>query len=125
MVLGTGVDVLSCYGSLNTHDLYHYPSIVQSKSNLIYCFAGAISSPKRETQCAKLTKIVIIRRVEGRQGQKSEIAGVTKREGNLVAKLELKRWVWRCYRGAISYLEGERVPKNRGIVTERIGEKFD
>ena len=31
----------------------------------------------------------------------------------------------RCYGGAISYLEGERVPKNRGIVTERIGEKFD
>ena len=31
----------------------------------------------------------------------------------------------RCNRGAISYLEGERVPKNLGIVTERIGEKFD
>ena len=28
-------------------------------------------------------------------------------------------------RGAISTLEGEGVPKNRGIVTERIGEKFD
>ena len=28
-------------------------------------------------------------------------------------------------RGAISYLEGEGVPKNWGIVTERIGEKFD
>ena len=28
-------------------------------------------------------------------------------------------------RGAISYLEGEGVPKNRGIVTERIGEKFN
>ena len=31
----------------------------------------------------------------------------------------------RCDRGAISYLEGERVPKNRGIVTERIEKKFD
>ena len=31
----------------------------------------------------------------------------------------------RCDRGAISYLEGEGVPKNRGIVTETIGEKFD
>ena len=31
----------------------------------------------------------------------------------------------RCYRWAISYLEGERVPKNQGIVTERIREKFD
>ena len=28
-------------------------------------------------------------------------------------------------RGAISYLEGERVPKNRGVVTKRTGEKFD
>ena len=31
----------------------------------------------------------------------------------------------RCDRGAISYLEGEGVPENWGIVTERIGEKFD
>ena len=31
----------------------------------------------------------------------------------------------RCDRGAISYLEWERVPKIQGIVTERIGEKFD
>ena len=28
-------------------------------------------------------------------------------------------------RGAISYLEGERVPKNRGIVTERIRKGLD
>ena len=35
-------------------------------SNLIYCFAGAISSPQRGTQCANLTKIIIIRRAEGR-----------------------------------------------------------
>ena len=27
--------------------------------NLIYCFAGAISSPQRGTQCADLTKIII------------------------------------------------------------------
>ena len=31
----------------------------------------------------------------------------------------------RCDRGAISYLEGERVPENWGIVTERIGDMFD
>ena len=31
----------------------------------------------------------------------------------------------RCDRGAISYLEGEGVPENRGIETERIKEKFD
>ena len=30
----------------------------------------------------------------------------------------------RCYRGTISYLEGERVTKSRGIVTERIAEKI-
>ena len=31
----------------------------------------------------------------------------------------------RCDRGAISYLEGERVPKNWGVVTERIRKVFD
>ena len=31
----------------------------------------------------------------------------------------------RCDRGAISYLEGERVPKSRGIVTERIRQVFN
>ena len=40
-------------------------------SNLMYCLAGAISSPQRGTQCAELTKIIIIRRVEGRS--RSEI----------------------------------------------------
>ena len=29
----------------------------------------------------------------------------------------------RCNRGAISYSEGERVPKNQGIVTEIIGKR--
>ena len=31
----------------------------------------------------------------------------------------------RCNRRTISYLEGERVPKNWGIVTERIRKEFD
>ena len=31
----------------------------------------------------------------------------------------------RCDRGAISYLEGERVPKNWCVVTERIRKVFD
>ena len=31
----------------------------------------------------------------------------------------------RCDGGTISYLEGERVQKNQGIVTERIGKMFD
>ena len=30
----------------------------------------------------------------------------------------------RCDRGTVSYLEGERVPKNWGVVTERIREVF-
>ena len=32
-------------------------------SNLIYCFAGAISSPQRGTQCTD--KIIIIRKIKG------------------------------------------------------------
>ena len=31
----------------------------------------------------------------------------------------------RCDRGTVSYLKGERVPKNWGIVTEGIREVFD
>ena len=31
----------------------------------------------------------------------------------------------RCNRGTVSYLEGEGVPKNSGIVTERIGKLLD
>ena len=31
----------------------------------------------------------------------------------------------RCNRGAVSNMKGERVPKDRGIVTERIREVFD
>ena len=52
------------------------------------------------------------------------------REGDQVGKLELKRWVFRCFQkdateGKFSYLEGERVSKNWGIVTERIRKMFD
>ena len=31
----------------------------------------------------------------------------------------------RCYRGAVSNMKGERVPKDWGIVTEGIREVFD
>ena len=31
----------------------------------------------------------------------------------------------RCNRGNVSYLEGERVSKNWGVVTERIRKVFD
>ena len=31
----------------------------------------------------------------------------------------------KCDRGTISYLEGKRVPKNWGIVTERIKKEFE
>ena len=31
----------------------------------------------------------------------------------------------RCDRGTVSYMKGERVPKDRGIVTEGIKEVFD
>ena len=37
----------------------------------------------------------------------------------------LKVFPERCYRRAISYLEGEGVPKNWGIMTQRISKVFD
>ena len=49
---------------------------------------------------------------------------MTRREGDEVGKLELKRWVLRCFGRAISYLEGERGPKNWSIVTERVRKCF-
>ena len=100
------------------------------KSNLIYCFAGAIYSPQRGTQCADLTKIIIIRRVEGRARSEIRSCGCEQDGRKLSWETGIKEvgfevFPERCDRGAISYLEGERVPKNRSIVTERIGEKFD
>ena len=51
---------------------------------------------------------------------------MTKREGDQVGKLQLKNWVLKCFlNDATEGLEGERVPKNYGIVTERIRKVFD
>ena len=97
---------------------------------LIYCFAGAISSPQRGTQCANLTKIINIRRVEGRSRSVIRCCGCDQEGRKLSWETGIKEVVFevfpeRCDRGAISYLEGERVRKNRGIVTVRIGKMFD
>ena len=55
---------------------------------------------------------------------------MTKREGDLswetgIEKVGFEGLLERCNRGAISYLEQERVPKNWGIVTEGIRKVFD
>ena len=42
-----------------------------------------------------------------------------------VEEVGLEVFPKRCDRGTVSYLEGERVPKNWGIVTEGIREVFD
>ena len=99
-------------------------------SNLIYCFTGAISSPQRGAQCAELTKIIIIRRVKEHSRSEIRSCGCDQEGRKLswetgIKEVGFELFPERCDRGAISYLEGERVPKNRGIATERLGEKFD
>ena len=98
--------------------------------NLIYCFAGVISSPKRGTQCANLTKSFIVRTVEGRSRSVIRSCGCDQEERRLSLETGIEEVCFEvfpegCNRGAISYLEGKGVPKNRGIVTERIGKVFD
>ena len=100
------------------------------KSNVIYYFAGAISSQKRGTQCANLTKSFIIRRVEGGSRSVVRSCGCDQEGMRLswetgIEKVGFEMFPERCNRGAISYLEGEGVPKNRGIATERIRKVFD
>ena len=95
-------------------------------SNLIYRFAGAISSPHRGTHCANLTKIIIIWRVEGCSRSVIRSCGCDQEGRKLSWEAGIKEVGFEvfpetCNRGAISYLEGGRVPKNWGIVTERIG----
>ena len=45
--------------------------------------------------------------------------------GNTFEEVGFEVFPERCNRGAITYLEGQRVPKNWGIVTERIRKVFD
>ena len=81
-------------------------------------------------ELSDLTKIIIIRRVEGRSRSEIRSCGCDQEGRKLswetgITEVGFEVFPERCDRGAISYLEGERVPKNWGIVTEKIGEKFD
>ena len=52
---------------------------------------------------------------------------MTKREGDKVGKLELKRWVLRCFLKDVSeglFLIWGKCSNNWGIVTERIRKAF-
>ena len=78
----------------------------------------------------RLNKIIIIRKVQGRSRSVIRSCGCDQEGRKLSWETGIKEvgfevFPERCDRGAISYLEGEGVPKNRDIVTERIGEKFD
>ena len=58
-------------------------SCIYLPNNLIFCFAGTISSPQRGTQCASLKEN--INRKESRGAFKVSnptVVGVTKREGD-------------------------------------------
>ena len=67
----------------------------------------------------------LIRRVEGRSRSVYQVCGWDREGRKLswearVEKVGFEVFPERCHRGTASYLEGERVPKNWGIVTKRI-----
>ena len=71
----------------------------------------------------------MIRRVEGRSRSEIQNCGCDQEGRKLVGKLELKR-VLRCFlkdvtEGLFLIWKGKMFQRTRGIVTERIGEKFD
>ena len=77
-----------------------------------------------------LTKSFIIKRVKGRSWSVIRSCRCDQEGRRLswetgIEEVGFKVFPERCNRGAISYLEGEGVPKNRGIVTEKIGKVFD
>ena len=77
----------------------------------------------------QLTKFIIIRTVEGRSRSVIRSYACDQKGRRLswetaVEEVGLEVFPELCDRGAISYLEGERVPKNRGMVTERIRKVF-
>ena len=74
-------------------------------------------------------KSFIIGKVEGCSGSVIQNFGCDQ-EGRLsweirVEEVGFEVFPKRCDSGTVSYLEGERVPKNWGIVTEGIREVFD
>ena len=89
-------------------------------SNLIYCFW-----PLRRTQCASKQKIILIRIVEGRYRSIIRGCGCDQEGRRLGWETGIKKVGFEVppeisKRGTVSYLEGERFPKNWGVVTDRI-----
>ena len=74
-------------------------------------------------------KIIILGKSRGIQGRQSRIVGVTGREEKLsweagAEEVSFKVLPKRCNRGTISYMERERVPKGRDIVTKGVRKLF-
>ena len=109
---------------------YHADQNAQySTSNLIYGFAGAISFPQRGTLQGN-QKSLIVRRVEGCSRSVTRGCGCDQEGRKLswetgIEEMGFEMFPERCDRGNISYLEGEGVPKNLGLVTEGIRKVFD
>ena len=77
-----------------------------------------------------MLKSFIIRRVEGHSRSVIRGCGCDQEGRRLSWETRIKEVGFevfpdRCNRGAIYYLEVEGVPKNRGIVTERIRKVFN
>ena len=78
----------------------------------------------------KLNKIIIIGRVEGRSRSVIQDCGCDQEGRKLswetrVEEVGFEVLPKRCNRGTVSYMKGERVSKDWGIVTEGIRKVFD
>ena len=77
-----------------------------------------------------LVKIIIIGRVKGRSGLVIQDCRCDQEGRKLSWETRAEEVGFevlpkRCNTGTVSYMKGERVPKDRGIVTEGIREVFD
>ena len=76
-----------------------------------------------------INKIIIIGRVEGCLRSVIQDCGCDQEGRKLSCETRAKEVGFevvpnRCNRGTVSYMKGERVPKDRGIVTEGIRKVF-
>ena len=77
-----------------------------------------------------LNKIIIIGRVEGRSRSVIQDCGCDQEESKLswetrAEEVDFEVLPKICNRGTVSYMKGERVPKDWGIKTEGIRKVFD
>ena len=86
--------------------------------------------PHKGELSALINKIIIIRRIEGRSRSVIQECGCDQEGRKLSWETRAEEVGFevlpkRCNRGTVSYIKGERAPKDRCIVTEGIRKMLD